>query len=411
MRGCESGWWSWRGRSRASAIGVCTFAATQRRSGEPQAGASGVSGGGVEDSAEEAQALHAHRAAAASLHGGESGVGAGLRARCGGKRASDPGAERGGCVYAGMSGAGSGHQLCQPASDAGVGGDRGGTRSAAGDSLRQRAGADEPAFSGVVHRAEDRVGAHPTGTADAERTRGKFSRAVARGVLERELVRESVRGAGEDRGVAARSTTKSGRTAVWDTGRRRNLRAKSAAKRAVEKALRGKVKATFPLRLEIPQKARDSHFPTAPAATVHPPASRLTVRMSYYDVCGDWGAGQITVRPDGVVDSVVVSSGHPLLKESAVTSARQSQFECRGCTEQFNKYRLVYTFNIEGECECEPRESPSIKNEPQQAYPQFPDAQHRVTVVAQVFCICDPAATFRVRSVKCLYLWRCGSNN
>ena len=45
---------------------------------------------------------------------------------------------------------------------------------AAGDSLRQRAGADEPAFSGVVHRAEDRVGAHSTGTSDAERTRGKF---------------------------------------------------------------------------------------------------------------------------------------------------------------------------------------------------------------------------------------------
>jgi TonB family protein len=118
----------------------------------------------------------------------------------------------------------------------------------------------------------------------------------------------------------------------------------------------------------------------------------------------------LTVRPDGAIDSVVVASGHPLLKESAVTSARQSQFECRGCTELFNKYRLVYTFNIEGECECEPRETPSIKKEPQQTYPQFPDAQHRVTVVAQVLCICDPAATrIRVRSVKCLYLWRCGS--
>jgi len=118
----------------------------------------------------------------------------------------------------------------------------------------------------------------------------------------------------------------------------------------------------------------------------------------------------LTVRPDGAVDSVVVASGHPLLKESAVTSARQSQFECRGCTEEFNKYRLVYTFNIEGECECEPRETSSIKREPQQAYPQFPDTKHRVTVVAQVLCFCDPAATkIRVRSVKCLYLWRCGS--
>jgi transposase len=42
--------------------------------------------------------------------------------------------------------------------------------------------------------------------------------------------------------------------------------------KAVEKALRGKVsKQTFPRRLEIPQKARDSHFPTAATAAGHQP--------------------------------------------------------------------------------------------------------------------------------------------
>jgi transposase len=41
----------------------------------------------------------------------------------------------------------------------------------------------------------------------------------------------------------------------------------NAAPRAVEKTRGGKVqKQTFPPRLEIPQRARDSHFPTAPAA-------------------------------------------------------------------------------------------------------------------------------------------------
>jgi hypothetical protein len=41
----------------------------------------------------------------------------------------------------------------------------------------------------------------------------------------------------------------------------------NAAPRAVEKTRRGKVQnQTFPLRLEIPPRARDSHFPTAPAA-------------------------------------------------------------------------------------------------------------------------------------------------
>ena len=43
--------------------------------------------------------------------------------------------------------------------------------------------------------------------------------------------------------------------------------AKLAVERAVEKPRGGKVKKpTFPPRLEIPQSARDSHFPTAPAA-------------------------------------------------------------------------------------------------------------------------------------------------
>jgi hypothetical protein len=43
----------------------------------------------------------------------------------------------------------------------------------------------------------------------------------------------------------------------------------AAAKNAVEKTLRGKVqKQTFPPRLEIPQSARDSHFPTATTTAI-----------------------------------------------------------------------------------------------------------------------------------------------
>jgi hypothetical protein len=41
--------------------------------------------------------------------------------------------------------------------------------------------------------------------------------------------------------------------------------------KAVEKPLRANPKAGFPLRLEIPQKTRDSHFPTAATAAVHRP--------------------------------------------------------------------------------------------------------------------------------------------
>ena len=45
------------------------------------------------------------------------------------------------------------------------------------------------------------------------------------------------------------------------------LEPKLAGGKAVEKTRSGKVqKPTFPPRLEIPQSARDSHFPTASAA-------------------------------------------------------------------------------------------------------------------------------------------------
>src|SRR5438309_7147606 len=52
----------------------------------------------------------------------------------------------------------------------------------------------------------------------------------------------------------------------WWCEQKRDRRGK-----AVEKPLRGNPKAGFPLRLEIPQRARDSHFPTASTAAVHRP--------------------------------------------------------------------------------------------------------------------------------------------
>ena len=136
---------------------------------------------------------------------------------------------------------------------------------------------------------------------------------------------------------------------------------------------------------------------------IYPPVARAAHVTGDVDLL-------LTIRQDGSVDDVVMTNGSPLLKESAVTSVQQSRFECRGCTEQLTKYRLVYTFEIEGECECEPKETQSNKNEPAQAFPRVSDAPHRVTVVAQILCICDPPPfTTKVRSLRCLYLWRCKS--
>ena len=49
------------------------------------------------------------------------------------------------------------------------------------------------------------------------------------------------------------------------TGQGVPLRERVGGRKAVEKPLRGKPKTGFPLRLEIPQTRRDSHFPTATA--------------------------------------------------------------------------------------------------------------------------------------------------
>ena len=70
--------------------------------------------------------------------------------------------EAGLMIHAGVFGIGSGHQFREPASDAGVGADCGGARSASGDSLRQRARVDVATFSGVVHGARDRACAEPS---------------------------------------------------------------------------------------------------------------------------------------------------------------------------------------------------------------------------------------------------------
>src|SRR5260370_38568312 len=79
-----------------------------------------------------------------------------------------------------------------------------------------------------------------------------------------------------------------GLIAAWDIGPRRSSRRKSEGKKAVEKTLRGKVKATLPLRLEIPQTRRDSHFPTASATAAPSPAPQSSFRTKPRVLTYDW---------------------------------------------------------------------------------------------------------------------------
>jgi TonB family protein len=78
---------------------------------------------------------------------------------------------------------------------------------------------------------------------------------------------------------------------------------------------------------------------------------------------------QMKIRKDGSVASAEVVSGHPMLKQAALESARKSKFLCSGCSEEVNSYVLIYTFGFRNDGDC---------------------------------------GYQRQRSLKCLNLWRCG---
>jgi TonB family protein len=135
---------------------------------------------------------------------------------------------------------------------------------------------------------------------------------------------------------------------------------------------------------------------------IYPPSARVTRITGDVDL-------MLSVRQDGVVESVVVASGHPLLKQAALDSVRQSHFECRKCSAPVTAFRLVYTFQIEGKCDDPPQENRANQTKNEQVYPQVSEAEHRVTVVALELCIVDPSPTRKIRTLKCLYIWKCGS--
>lgn len=134
---------------------------------------------------------------------------------------------------------------------------------------------------------------------------------------------------------------------------------------------------------------------------VYPPLARQA------NIWGDVKVA-VTVGPDGTAESAV-ESGHPMLKQAALDSATQSHFECRMCSAPLS-YTLVYEFKqIEGSDCCSAFSAPvTIKQEPQST-DERGRPQTRITLAAEHVCLCDPPSTLtmKVRSIKCLYLWKC----
>jgi len=107
---------------------------------------------------------------------------------------------------------------------------------------------------------------------------------------------------------------------------------------------------------------------------------------------------KLGIRKDGSVESAVVLSGHPLLRDAALNSARQSRFDCTACRDEVTFYSMVYSFQLV-------------------AGPDFPcseshfrivRSENRVTLIGEPRVVDPYFATFRVHSLKCIYLWKCG---
>src|SRR5438270_9538052 len=55
---------------------------------------------------------------------------------------------------------------------------------------------------------------------------------------------------------------------------------------------------------------------------------------------------KLGIRKDGSIASAVVVGGPSMLHQAALDSARQSQFECRGCSDEVTLYSLIYSFQL-----------------------------------------------------------------
>jgi hypothetical protein len=87
---------------------------------------------------------------------------------------------------------------------------------------------------------------------------------------------------------------------------------------------------------------------------------------------------EITVQPDGTV-TVQETEGHPILVQAAKDSVQKSKLGCDGCGKEPHTFSVTYEFKI-------------IDPPPQPVRSALPPMTHH----------------YRVRSIRCMYLWRCG---
>jgi TonB family protein len=108
---------------------------------------------------------------------------------------------------------------------------------------------------------------------------------------------------------------------------------------------------------------------------------------------------QFTLQHEGTV-ALQKSTGHPLLVQAAEESLKTSKLGCDDCKDLTPIFTVVFDFQVaEHDCrdqEVTPKQRANL------------NGTNRVSIVVQPECTDDPIVHYkRVRSLRCLYLWKC----
>jgi TonB family protein len=141
------------------------------------------------------------------------------------------------------------------------------------------------------------------------------------------------------------------------------------------------------------------------ATPTYPPLAKQT------RIAGDVEV-YVEVGPSGSIDTTKVIEGHPLLAQAALDSAQQSRFECKNCLEEGLSIRLTYTFQLRPTVYCAQGVVRHAERAEDQPYPRVKLTDTHVTILDRPIGTCDLPGVIgkaKVRSLKCLYLWRCAT--
>jgi len=117
----------------------------------------------------------------------------------------------------------------------------------------------------------------------------------------------------------------------------------------------------------------------------------------------------LTFHPDGSVETATVVSGPQMLRQVALESAQKSKFACMACESYPASLQLTYKFELGEAIYCSEAAEPQSDGKPERPYPQVTRAGNVISIYTRPFGTCDPAADrTRSRSIRCLYLWKCG---